>query len=76
MSEVQWNRLTAAELRALAVQDAVVLLPVGATEQHGPHLPTGVDDFLASEHTGVVVTPSVPTGLSEHHMGAHGDDLT
>ncbi|MEE4545838.1 creatininase family protein [Streptomyces sp. V4-01] len=86
MSEVQWNRLTAAELRALAAGDAVVLLPVGATEQHGPHLPTGVDDFLAAEvcrraarlaggHTGVVVTPSVPTGLSEHHM-AFGGTLT
>lgn len=35
MSEVQWNRLTAAELGALAA--------------------------LAWEHTGVVVTPSVPT---------------
>ncbi len=79
MSEVQWNRLTAAELRDLAERDAVVLLPIGATEQHGPHLPTGVDDFLASEvcrraaalaseHTGVVVVPSVPIGLSEHHM--------
>ncbi|MFD6534591.1 creatininase family protein [Streptomyces sp. NPDC060184] len=79
MSEVQWNRLTAAELRALAARDAVVLLPVGATEQHGPHLPTGVDDLLAAEvcrraavlaaeETGVVVAPSVPTGLSEHHM--------
>ena len=49
MSEVLWNRLTAAELRALAARDAVVLLPIGATEQHGPHLPTGVDDFLAAE---------------------------
>ncbi|WP_121711843.1 creatininase family protein [Streptomyces sp. E5N91] len=79
MSEVQWNRLTAAELRDLAARDALVLLPVGATEQHGPHLPTGVDDFLASEvcgraallaseRTGVVVAPSVPIGLSEHHM--------
>lgn len=86
MSEVLWNRLTAAALRALAAQDAVVLLPIGATEQHGPHLPTGVDDFLAAEvcrraavlaaeHTGVVVTPSVPTGLSEHHM-AFGGTLT
>ncbi|SEN17103.1 creatininase family protein [Actinacidiphila rubida] len=79
MNEVLWNRLTAAQLGALAARDAVVLVPVGATEQHGPHLPTGVDDFLAAEvcrraarlageHTGVVVTPSVPTGLSEHHM--------
>ncbi|MFE4451197.1 creatininase family protein [Streptomyces sp. NPDC056796] len=83
MSEVQWNRLTAAELGALAARDAVVLIPVGATEQHGPHLPTGVDDFLASEvclraaaaasgRTGVVVAPSVPTGLSEHHMSFGG----
>ncbi|MEV5607459.1 creatininase family protein [Streptomyces sp. NPDC052225] len=79
MSEVLWNHLTAAQLRALAARDAVVLLPIGATEQHGPHLPTGVDDFLAAEvcrraavtaskQTPVVVTPSIPTGLSEHHM--------
>ncbi|WP_232024882.1 creatininase family protein [Streptomyces lincolnensis] len=29
----------------------------------------------AAEHTGVVVTPSVPTGLSEHHM-AFGGNMT
>ncbi|MFF0079186.1 creatininase family protein [Streptomyces canus] len=74
MSELEGNRLTAAELRALAARDAVVLLPIGATEQHGPHLPTGVDDFLAAEvcrraavpageHTGVVATPSLETVL-------------
>ncbi|MYW62514.1 creatininase family protein [Streptomyces sp. SID8379] len=86
MREVQWNRLTAAELCALAARDAAVVIPTGATEQHGPHLATGVDDFLATEvchraaalaaeHTGVVVTPSIPTGLSEHHM-AFGGTLT
>nr|BFD88028.1 creatininase family protein [Streptomyces sp. Xyl84] len=83
MSEVQWNRMTAAQLRDLAAQDAVVLLPVGSTEQHGPHLPTGVDDLLAaevsrraahlaSEHTRVVVTPSVWAGLAEHHIAFGG----
>jgi len=83
MNEVLWNRLTAAQLRELAARDAVVLLPVGATEQHGPHLPTGVDDLLAAEvsrraatiaakHTGVVVTPSVWSGLSEHHINFGG----
>ncbi|MFD8565707.1 creatininase family protein [Streptomyces sp. NPDC059639] len=86
MTEVLWNHLTAAELRDLAAEDAVVLLPVGATEQHGPHLPTGVDDFLAAEvclraarlaapRTPVVVAPSVWSGLSEHHM-AFGGTLT
>ncbi|MFJ7497305.1 creatininase family protein [Streptomyces sp. NPDC097727] len=86
MTEVLWNHLTAAELRERAAENAVVLLPVGATEQHGPHLPTGVDDFLAAEvcrraaelalpHTPTVVAPSVWSGLSEHHM-AFGGTIT
>ena len=31
------------ELRALADAGAVVVVPVGATEQHGPHLPVATD---------------------------------
>ncbi|GGP63155.1 creatininase family protein [Saccharothrix coeruleofusca] len=82
--EHRWNHLTAPELRALAERDAVVLLPVGSTEQHGEHLPTGVDDFLAAEvclraaamaPVPVVVAPSVWCGLAEHHM-AFGGTLT
>ncbi|MGW7351660.1 creatininase family protein [Streptomyces sp. NPDC054784] len=83
--EHRWNRLTAPELRALARRDAVVLLPVGSTEQHGEHLPTGVDDFLAAEvcrraaalaaPTPVVVAPLIRCGLAEHHM-AFGGTLT
>ncbi|MFJ5136813.1 hypothetical protein [Streptomyces sp. NPDC088707] len=34
MSEVQWHRLTAAELRDHAAWDAAVLLPIGATQRH------------------------------------------
>jgi creatinine amidohydrolase len=49
MSEVLWNRMTAAELRDAAAADAIVLLPVASTEQHGPHLATGVDVFLGTE---------------------------
>ncbi|GAA2157841.1 creatininase family protein [Actinomadura napierensis] len=67
---------------------APVLLPVGVTEQHGLHLPTGVDDFLAAEvcrrtavlmaerGRPVVVAPSVWCGLSEHHMGFGGTAMT
>ncbi len=52
----------------------VGLLPVGATEQHGPHLPTGTDTILAtaiceavSARTGAVVLPAVAVGCSYGH---------
>lgn len=79
MTETQWNRLTAAELNAAAEQDAIVLLPVASTEQHGPHLATGVDTFLAGEgcrrvaervvkRRPIIVAPTVWMGLAEHHV--------
>src|SRR6266536_2260558 len=39
---------TRTELRALA-PDALLVLPVGATEQHGPHLPVGGTLSLGTE---------------------------
>ena len=44
---VMWKELTAADLRAKAQAGAIVLLPVASMEQHGPHLPVGVDTFLS-----------------------------
>jgi creatinine amidohydrolase len=77
--ETHWGKLKAPELRALAEQDAVVIVPVASTEQHGPHLPTEVDCLLvgeiarraaeqASKTISTLVTPVVWTGLAEHHM--------
>lgn len=77
--EYDWSRLKAHELRALAAQNAVVILPIASIEQHGPHLPTMTDTRLgyevairaarkASGTRPVVVTPVVWSGLSEHHM--------
>lgn len=52
----------------------VALLPVGSTEQHGPHLPLGTDWLTAQEIArragklgGWLVLPTVPVGVSEHH---------
>jgi creatinine amidohydrolase len=72
------DELTRAEARALA-PDALVILPVGATEQHGPHLPVGTDRMIvehvaraaAAELAGqipVVVAPTMPFGSSHHHV--------
>ena len=42
---VMWKELTAEDLRAKAAENAIVVLPVASMEQHGPHLPVGVDTF-------------------------------
>ncbi|MEM9139577.1 MAG: creatininase family protein [Pseudomonadota bacterium] len=79
MAEVEWQRLKAQELRSLAEQDAVVILPIASIEQHGPHLPVMTDTRLGHEvairsarkaypERPTVVTPVVWSGLSEHHM--------
>jgi creatinine amidohydrolase len=38
-----WSSLTAAERSAAAGRDPVLILPLAATEQHGPHLPVSTD---------------------------------
>ncbi|MGC9529466.1 MAG: creatininase family protein [Candidatus Bipolaricaulaceae bacterium] len=69
LSRMTWTRARE-ELRS----NQVALLPVGSTEQHGPHLPLGTDWMVAeeiarraSEAGGWVLLPTVPVGVSEHH---------
>ena len=52
MSEIDWSRLKASEIKALAQRNAVVIVPIGATEQHGPHLPVGTDRFTVERRCG------------------------
>jgi creatinine amidohydrolase len=71
----RWELMTSAEIGdAVGKGMDLALLPVGATEQHGPHLATGCDtispDEIAwrvSERTGVVVMPAIPYGISLGH---------
>ena len=70
-SEQAWPELET--LRALG-DGEVGLIPVGATEQHGPHLPTGTDTIIAtalcelvSERTGAPVLPPIPVACSYGH---------
>lgn len=67
----------------VAADGAIVLVPVGATEQHGPHLPLATDT-LHTEHVAVraaerltarppvVVAPALPYGCSAHHVAFGG----
>ena len=77
--QIHWEQLRSPQLKKLAEANAIVIVPVGSTEQHGPHLPVKVDALLATEvarrsalkvqtHQPIVVTPTVWCGLAEHHM--------
>ena len=84
MIEIEWRRLRADELRERARADAIVVLPIAALEQHGPHLAVEVDSRLGEEVAHrtarlvaasgepIVVLPTVWSGVSEHHMSFGG----
>jgi creatinine amidohydrolase len=69
---------TSAEIAAAAAR--LTIVPVGATEQHGPHLPVGTDTVLATavaegivERTpGTLVGPVLALGCSSHHRAFPG----
>jgi len=71
------TRLTPNETRSLAQTNPLVIIPVGAIEQHGAHLPVGVDTMIAEASAyglasrldeSVCVAPSLYFGKSnEHH---------
>ncbi|MBK1786961.1 mycofactocin biosynthesis peptidyl-dipeptidase MftE [Prauserella cavernicola] len=62
------------------VEPALLAVPLGATEQHGPHLPLHTDTTiatalarrLAERVPGVLVAPAVPYGSSGEHAGFPG----
>jgi creatinine amidohydrolase len=70
-----WAELSSIQLadRFATDPDTVVLIPVGATEQHGPHLPVGTDTIvataLADAAAGEValVLPPLAFGASQFH---------
>ena len=73
--------LTWTEVRELAPQVKVVLLPVGSCEQHGHGMALATDITLAAEvcrevsrrlYPSVLVAPPLPWGLSDHHLGFPG----
>lgn len=78
MTTLLWERATRERLRALA-PEAVAVLPVGAVEQHGPHLPTGTDALVADavaraaceqlpDGVTALLAPTLAYGSSDHHL--------
>jgi mycofactocin system creatininase family protein len=72
--------LTWRQAARLAAAGAVLAVPVGSTEQHGPHLPLSTDTDvavalavrLATRVDNVIVAPTVGYGASGEHSGFAG----
>ncbi|MEZ0360240.1 creatininase family protein [Mycobacterium sp. SA01] len=71
----RWDDLNSVQIahRLSADPDTVALIPVGATEQHGPHLPVGTDTIMATAIAEAaagelaLVLPAIAFGASFFH---------
>lgn len=71
----RWDSCTSDEIGQIVRGGMdMAVLPVGATEQHGPHLATGTDTISAqwvveqaAKSSGILVLPTVPYGCSLGH---------
>ncbi|MGH2351471.1 MAG: creatininase family protein [Chloroflexota bacterium] len=77
------EEMTREEAREAFTQGAMVVLPTGSIEQHGPHLPVMVDTHVvthvaraagerAAAQVPLVVTPTMHFGVSHHHLAFAG----
>lgn len=80
MTALRWADATREKLTEV-LPDALVVLPIGAIEQHGRHLATGADALLAqtiavraadtaatTASRPVVLAPTLAFGASDHHL--------
>lgn len=80
-NKYRYDDLTWPEIKDAVTRNPVVLIPVGAIEDHGPHLPPNTDNIIveavcfetARRSEGKVLSlPVLPIGLDEHHMDFPG----
>lgn len=74
---MKFHEMTARQIAAVDRENALVVVPIAAVEQHGPHMPTGTDTILCTAVAQalearlpdrVLVTPTVWLGASAHHL--------
>lgn len=78
-----WHEMTSPDFAALDKERVIAVLPVGAIEQHGPHLPVYVDACinagivartieLLPADSPVTFLPAMPVGKSNEHISFPG----
>lgn len=78
MAELNWREYG----HRVADGTTPILLPVGALEQHGHHMPMNVDVLLptavcrrVAERTGALVAPAIPYGYKSQQRSGGGNHL-
>ena len=79
---MQLDSMTMPQFEKALERTRTVIQPIGAVEEHGPHLPLGTDTFqvrevarLAGEKAGALVAPAIPYGVcrsTRDHPGTIG----
>ena len=79
MSEMSWMEYS----KRIALPDTLVILPVGAIEQHGPHLPLNTDALLPAEialevarRAGGIVAPAITYGYKSIQRSGGGNHFS
>ncbi|MCQ6561767.1 creatininase family protein [Paenibacillus mendelii] len=76
-----FHDLTYRQIGAIDFEQTLVVIPTGATEQHGPHLPTNTDTLIVSRLAErlerllpdrLLLTPTMWLGHSPHHLSFGG----
>lgn len=74
---MKFHEKTSAQLAAVDRDQTLVIIPIAAVEQHGPHMPTGTDTILCGAVAGaveerltkrVLLAPTFWLGASAHHL--------
>ena len=76
LAEMTWMEFAA----RIASDNSIILIPIGATEQHGPHLPLSTDVILpesvalrVAERVGAIVAPPVCYGYKSQPKSGGGN---
>lgn len=74
---MKFHEMTSGQLESIKHDQVVLILPIAAIEQHGPHLPTGTDTIICDavaqaveqRHIdSVLLLPTMWLGASSHHL--------
>jgi creatinine amidohydrolase len=83
LRKLYWSELTTEEFAGLDPEHTIVVMPVAAIEQHGPHLPVATDTAIAGgmigevlrrlpEDLSILILPTQAVGKSNEHLRSPG----